>query len=126
MKMSLFDFSIKSRVAESRINEKLKNTDAIAAENDLKMEVIKSFSNIWLMEEQLRSTELDTLRTSRTKELITARFKEVKYDLLADEIDLQKEMSKFSEISAELVRKKIELIHNSGAISILLNNLKQN
>lgn len=278
----IIDFSIKNRVAESRINEKLKNTDAVAAEKDLKMEVIKSFSNIWLMEEQLRSTELDTLRTSRTKELIIARFKEGKilktgvnrtilnhnnallnyftasslleqqqktermkytpsigfegflgasqyadtfnpflagtwygssyaglslkfqilsgtstrnkekqliletkgiksrledeielvnntslriaeeirqigyqvdiskenillleeniflnqirfekgqinaYDLLTDEIDLQKEMSKFSEKSAELVQKQIELINNSGALSIFLNDLKNN
>ena len=51
----IIDFSIKSRVAESRINEKLKNTDAAAAERDLKLEVIKSFTNIWLKEEQLRS-----------------------------------------------------------------------
>ncbi|MCK7530187.1 MAG: TolC family protein [Marinilabiliales bacterium] len=69
----IIDFSIKSRVAESRINEKLKNTDAAAAERDLKLEVIKSFTNIWLREEQLRSAELDTLRTSRTKELFMAK-----------------------------------------------------
>ena len=74
----LIDFSIKSRVAESRINEKLKNTDASAAERDLKMEVIKSFTNIWLMEEQLRSAELDTLRTSKTKELFIVKSEEGK------------------------------------------------
>jgi outer membrane protein TolC len=50
------------------------------------------------------------------------------YDLLADQIDLQKEMSKFSEKSAELIRKQIDLIYNSGALSIflaiLMGNLK--
>jgi len=74
----IIDFSIKSRVAESRINEKLKNTDAAAAERDLKLEVIKSFTNIWLMEEQLRSAALDTLRTSGTKELFMIKSKEGK------------------------------------------------
>jgi outer membrane protein len=74
----VIDLSIKSRVAESRINEKLKNTDAVAAERDLKMEVIKSFTNIWLREEQLRSASLDTFRTSRTKELFMLKSKEGK------------------------------------------------
>jgi outer membrane protein TolC len=53
----IIDFSIKSRVAESRINEKLKNTDAAASERDLKLEVIKSFTNIWLRAELLEQQQ---------------------------------------------------------------------
>ena len=63
----LIDFSIKSRVAESKINEKLKNADGEAVQRDLIMEVIKSFTIVWLREEQTRSATLDTLRTYRTK-----------------------------------------------------------
>lgn len=46
------------------------------------------------------------------------------YDLLTDEIDFQKELSRFNEKRAELVFKKIELINNSGALSSFLENLR--
>jgi len=46
------------------------------------------------------------------------------YDLLTDEIDFQKEQSKFNEKRAELVFKKIELINNSGALSSFIDNLR--
>lgn len=69
----IIDFTINSRVEESRINEKIKNSDAEAAERDLITEVLKSYTNIWLYQERLHSAALDTLRTFRTRELITAR-----------------------------------------------------
>jgi len=74
----LFDFSIRSRVAESRINEKLKNADVAAAERDLKSEVIRSFILISIREEQLRSAIADTLRTGKTLDLIMDRADEGK------------------------------------------------
>ena len=46
------------------------------------------------------------------------------YDLIADEIDYQKELSRFNEKRAELVLKKIELINNSGALSLFIENLR--
>ncbi len=46
------------------------------------------------------------------------------YDLLTDEIDFQKEQSKFNEKRAELVYKQIELINNSGALSSFIENLR--
>ena len=46
------------------------------------------------------------------------------YDLLTDEIDFQKEQSKFNEKRAELVYKKIELINNSGTLSSFIDNLR--
>jgi outer membrane protein TolC len=46
------------------------------------------------------------------------------YDLLTDEIDFQKEQTKFNEKRAELVFKKIELINNSGALSSFIDNLR--
>ncbi|MCK7530186.1 MAG: TolC family protein [Marinilabiliales bacterium] len=46
------------------------------------------------------------------------------YDLLTDEIDFQKEQSKFNEKRAELVYKQIELINNSGALSSFIDNLR--
>jgi outer membrane protein TolC len=46
------------------------------------------------------------------------------YDLLTDEIDFQKELSKFNEKRAELVYKQIELINNEGALSSFIDNLR--
>jgi hypothetical protein len=44
-------------------------------------------------------------------------------DLLTDEIDFQIEQSTFNEKRAELVSKNIELINNSGALSLFIENL---
>ncbi len=121
----IIDFSIKSLVAESRINEKLKNTDAAAAENDLKMEVIKCFSKIWLMGEQLHSAELDTLRTSRTKELIMARFQEgkvLKTEVNKAILNHNNALSNYIAASSSLTREKIYMSFLSGmSLETLLN-----
>jgi outer membrane protein TolC len=119
----IIDFSIKSRVAESRINEKLKNTDAAAAERDLKLEVIKSFTNIWLREEQLRSAELDTLRTSRTKELFMVKSKEgkvLKTEVNKAILNHNNALSNYVAVSSSLTREKIYMGFLTG---ISLENL---
>ena len=113
----IIDFSIKSRVAESRINEKLKNTDAAAAERDLKLEVIKSFTNIWLREEQLRSAALDTLRTSRTKELFIVKSKEgkvLKTEVNKAILNHNNSLSDYVAVSSSLTREKIYMSFLTG------------
>jgi outer membrane protein len=113
----LIDLSIKSRVAESRINEKLRNTDAAAAERDLKLEVIKSFTNIWLREEQLRSAGLDTLRTSRTKELFIAKLKEgrvLKTQVNKAILNHNNALSDYVAVSSSLTREKIYMSFLTG------------
>jgi outer membrane protein len=119
----VIDFSIKSRVAESRINEKLRNTDAAAAERDLKLEVIKSFTNIWLREEQLYSAELDTLRTSGTKELFTVKSKEgkvLKTEVNKAILNHNNALSNYAAVSSSLIREKIYMGFLTG---ISLENL---
>jgi len=119
----VIDFSIKSRVAESRINEKLKNTDAAAAERDLKLEVIKSFTNIMLKEEQLRSAELDTLRTSRTKELFMVKSKEgkvLKTEINKAILNHNNSLSNYIAVTSSLTREKIYMGFLTG---ISLENL---
>jgi outer membrane protein len=113
----IIDFSIKSRVAESRINEKLKNTDAAAAERDLKLEVIKSFTNVWLMEEQLRSAELDTFRTSRTKELFSVKLKEgrvMKTEFNKAILNHNNALSNYVAVLSSLTREKIYMSFLTG------------
>ena len=106
----IIDFSIKSRISESRINEKLKNTDAAAAERDLKLEVIKSFTNIMLREEQLRSAELDTLRASRTKELFMVKSiegKVLKTEVNKAILNYNNALSNYIAVSSSLTGEKI-------------------
>lgn len=113
----LIDFSIKSRVAESRINEKLKNTDAAVAERDLKMEVIKSFTNIWLNEEQLRSAEFDTIRTSGIKELFAAKSREgrvLKTEVNKTLLNHNNALSNYFAASSSLTSEKIYMAFLTG------------
>jgi len=123
----VIDFSIKSRVAESRINEKLKNTDAAAAERDLKLEVIKSFTNIWIRSEQLRSAELDTLRTSKTKEFFTVRSKEgkvLKTAVNKSVLNHNNALSNYIAVSSSLTREKIYMSFLTGiSLEALLDGI---
>ena len=66
----IIDLSLRSRINESRINERIIGSDAVAAENELKSEVIRSFALVWMREEQLKTAALDTVRTFTTKELL--------------------------------------------------------
>jgi outer membrane protein len=117
MYQPIIDFTINSRVQESRINEKIKNSDAAAAERDLIMEALKSFTNIWLGEERLRSAALDTLRTFRTRELIMARSEEgkvLKTDINRAIMNHNNALSAFHGISASLAGEKIYLSYLTG------------
>jgi len=113
----IIDFSIKSRVAESKINEKLKNTDAAAAERDLTLEVIKSYTNVWLREEQTRSATLDTLRTYRTKELFMAKAKEgqvLRTEVNRAILNHNNALSNYVAVSSSLTREKIYMSFLTG------------
>jgi len=113
----IIDFSIKSRVAESRINEKLKNNDAAATERDLKLEVIKSFTNIWLYKEQVHSAALDTLRTSRIKELFMEKSKEgkvLKTEVNKAILNHNNALSNYVTVSSSLTREKIYMSFLTG------------
>jgi len=113
----IIDFSIKSQVAESRINEKLKNTDIAAAERDLKMEVIRSFTNIWLREEQHRYAALDTLRTAKTKELFIVKSKEgkvMKTEVNKAILNHNNTLSNYVSVSSSLTREKIYMSFLTG------------
>jgi outer membrane protein TolC len=113
----IIDFSIKSRILESKINEKLKNTDTEAAERDLKLEVIQTFTNVWLREEQTRSAILDTLRTYRTIELFMAKSNEgqmMRTEINRALLNHNNALSNYTAISSSLTREKIYLSFLTG------------
>jgi outer membrane protein TolC len=113
----LLDLSIKSHIAESRINEKLKNSDLKKAEQDLKSEVIRSFINVWLRQQEKTTSESDTLRTCKTLMLLEAGAEEgrvQKTDLNLAIINHNKALSAFNSSCSALAKEKIYLAFLTG------------
>lgn len=74
----LWDASIASLVAESKIQDRLKQLDVENAENELRFEVIKTYATIWLNQTKITDSGLDTLRTFQSVQLMQARLEEGK------------------------------------------------
>lgn len=74
----LWDASIASQVAESKIQDRLKQLDRENAENELRYEVVKTYANIWLNQTRVTDSVLDTLRSYQSVQLMTARLEEGK------------------------------------------------
>lgn len=113
----LTDFSIRSRLAESRINEKLKSTDIYAAETELKLEVIKTFVNIWILKEQLNSALLDTTRSFSTKELLLIKYQEgkvLKTDVNKAILNHNNTLSDYAAAASAYIREKLYLSFLTG------------
>jgi len=113
----LLDLSVKSHIAESRINEKLKNSDLKKAEQDLKSEVIRSFVNVWLRQQERKSSESDTLRTYKTLMLLTEGSEEGRVqrtDLNRAIINHNRALINFGSSQSELAKEKIYLSFLTG------------
>ena len=113
----LLDLSVKSHIAESRINEKLKNSDLKKAEQDLKAEVIKSFVNVWLRQQEKTSSESDTLRTYKTLMLLEAGYEEgrvQKTDVNRAIFNHNRALTAFGSSQSELAKEKIYLSFLTG------------
>ena len=108
----LIDLSVRSRIAESRINEKLKSADAAAAERDLKSEVIRSFILVGIREQQLASAAADTLRTGKTLEMMFLKADEgevLKTDINRANLNHNNTLVLYREAASELMKEKIYL-----------------
>jgi outer membrane protein len=74
----LWDASVASQVAESKIQDRLKQLDLENAENELRYEVVKTYANISQNQTRIIDRALDTLRTSQSVALMRARLEEGK------------------------------------------------
>ncbi len=113
----LIDRTIKTRLAGSRINEKIENNNLVSAEQDLKYEVINSYLLIWLKQQQLAASELDTAGTFATLQLVRAGYDEGKVyetDLNSAMINHNKALSLFRQSYSELVKEKIYMSFLTG------------
>jgi outer membrane protein len=72
----LWDASIASQVAESKIQERLKTLDRENAEQELRYEVVKTYANICLNQTRIQDSRLDTLRTYQSVALMRTRLEE--------------------------------------------------
>jgi outer membrane protein TolC len=111
--LRLEEEGVKSRLVDEINSISNKNLILLEEINQIEYQAGLSKQNIALYEENL------SLNKDRfDKGQITA------YDLLNEEIDFQKEQSKYNEKRTELVFKQIELINNAGAISSFIDNLR--
>lgn len=122
----LVDFTIKSKIAESKINEKVKLADQYIAEDELKFEVLKSFGNILTYTQQLKSAVVDTARTFQSYELIKIKFDErsvLKTDLNKAMLNHNNAVSSYKVAVSELMKEKIYL---SYLTSLPLDRILEN
>jgi outer membrane protein len=122
----ILDFSIKSRVEESKINERLKNMDISIATDELKVEVLKSFANIYQLREAISNAGVDTLRTFASIVMISNKFSEgrvLKTDVNKSILNHNNALANFRLALSALVKEKIYLSFLTGlSLERLLNN----
>lgn len=108
----LVDFSIRSKIAESGINEKVKQADMKIAEDELKYEVLRSFGKLLIYTRQLESAVVDTARTFKSYQLIKDKFNErrvLKTDVNKASMNHNNALSSYKTALSELVKEKIYL-----------------
>ncbi|HKK41134.1 MAG TPA: TolC family protein, partial [Bacteroidales bacterium] len=113
----LIDRTVKTRLAGSRINEKIENNNLVSAEEDLKYEVINSYLLIWLKEQQLNVSALDSAGTFATLQLLKAGYDDGKVyetDLNTARINHNKALSLFRESYSALLKEKIYMSFLTG------------
>lgn len=108
----LVDYSIRSKIAESKLNEKVKQADMQLAEDELKYEVLRSFGKLLVYTKQLESAIVDTARTYKSYELIKSKFDErrvLKTDVNKALLNHNNALSSYKTAVSEQVKEKIYL-----------------
>lgn len=108
----LVDFSIKSKIAESKLTEKVKQADMQLAVDELKYEVLRSFGKLFVYAKQLESAVVDTARTYKSYELIKNKFDErrvLKTDVNKALLNHNNALSSYKTAVSEHVKEKIYL-----------------
>lgn len=122
----LVDFSIKSKIAESKLTKKVKQADMQLAEDELKYEVLRSFGKLLVYTKQLESAVVDTARTYKSYELIKSKFDErrvLKTDVNKALLNHNNALSSYKTAVSEQVKEKIYLsFMTTFPISQLLDN----
>jgi outer membrane protein TolC len=113
----IIDGTIKNRMEESRINERVKQADLRIAEEDLAYEVVKTFSRIMQLTEQRQEAATDTARTWRSFSFIRDRYEEGK--LLKTELNNARRnhlntLAAFRKSQADILKEQFYLAYLTG------------
>lgn len=108
----IIDFSVQSRIKESKLNESLSEIDLKKAETDLIFEIVKSYSRVITYGYQVEETASDTLRTYQTYTILKAKFNEekvLKTELNNALVNHNANLGNYKKALASVVSEKIYL-----------------
>ena len=113
----MLDFTIQSKLNESRINEQVKRAGYEVSEDGLKYDVLRSFANIYLYLQQLAEAVVDSARTSSSLTTIQDKFNEgkiLKPDLNKAILNHNNAKASYRKAMSEVLKEKIFLGYLSG------------
>jgi outer membrane protein TolC len=113
----IIDGTIRNRMEESRINERVKQADLRIVEEDIAYEVVKTFSRIMQLTEQRQEAATDTARTWRSFSFIQDRYAEGK--VLKTELNNARRnhinaLSAFRTAQADILKEQFYLAYLTG------------
>jgi outer membrane protein len=113
----MLDFTIQSKLNESRINEQIKRAGYEVSEEDLKFDVLRSFANIYLYQQQAEEAMVDSARTFGSLCTIRDKFDEgkiLKPDLNKAILNHNNAKSAYRKAMSEVLKEKIFLSYLTG------------
>ncbi len=113
----LLDFNIKKQITENRLQERISLAVLAQTEYELVYEVTKAYINIWIQEQQIQSTVIDSARTWVSFKLQKDKFetgKLLKSDLNKAVINHNNVKQKVSDAVSQVVENKVYLMFLIG------------
>jgi len=113
----MLDFTIQSKLNESRINEQVKRAGYEVSEEDLKYDVLQSFANIYLYRQQVEEAVVDSARTYSSLSTIRNKFDEgkiLKPDLNKAILNHNNAKASYGKAMSEVLKEKIFLSYLTG------------
>ncbi len=121
----LFDASIKKKINENRLQEKISIASQAQTEYELAYEVSKAYVNIWLQQQQINSAMLDTSRTGISYQLQLANYSAgrlLKSELNTATINHNNTKQLLTDATILLVENKIYLMFLTGTLGTDAND----
>ena len=113
----MLDFTIQSKLNESKINEQVKRAGYEVSEEDLKFDVLRSFANIYLYQQQVEEAVIDSARTFSSFYTIKVKFDEgkiLKPDLNKAVLNHNNAKASYRKAMSEVLKEKLFLSYLTG------------
>ena len=113
----MLDFTIQSKLNESKINEQVKRAGYEVSEEDLKFDVLRSFANIYLYQQQVEEAVIDSARTFSSFYTIKVKFDEgkiLKPDLNKAVLNHNNAKASYRKAMSEVLKEKLFLNYLTG------------